>query len=73
MPGPGGGETPFPVETMIRPGPSDISPLPPCQMPASLSVTPVSSPHSVVALVLTFTPSTNPVHGLWSQCDPNAA
>ena len=55
VPGPGGGDTPLPVEMKIRPGPSDISPPPDCQMPPSWPVTPASSVHSRTALVAKLT------------------
>ena len=60
VPLPGAGEMPLPEVTKIRPDPSDITPPPPSQMPASLSLTPDSSVHRVIALVVTFTPDTNP-------------
>jgi len=60
VPLPGAGEMPLPEVTKIRPAPSDITPPPPCQMPASFSLTPDSSVHSVAFLVVTFTPETNP-------------
>jgi len=63
---------PLPEVTKIRPEPSDITPPPPCQMPAWSSATPDSSVHRVCALVAIFTPETNPVYGWWSQWDPNA-
>ena len=65
---------PLPEVTMIRPGPSDISPPPLCQMPALLSVTPDSSVQSVdFVLSARSTAATNPAQGEWSQCEANAA
>ena len=48
VPGPGAGETPLPVATMIRPGPSETRPPPDCQMPAMPLLRPASVDHSVV-------------------------
>ena len=44
-PGPVRGEMPFPVATMMRPGPSETSPPPDCQMPAPALAFPVSVAH----------------------------
>src|SRR5215472_16103375 len=43
LPGPFGGEVPLPEVTKIRPGPSDITPPPLCQMPPASLLTPDSS------------------------------
>jgi len=53
----------LPEMKKMRPGPSLISPPPLCQMPPWLSVRPVSSDQSVIALVETLTPATKPVVG----------
>ena len=58
VPGPGAGETPLPVATMIRPGPSETRPPPDCQMPPSALDLPASVDHSVdIAGVVVFTPA----------------
>src|ERR1700710_359723 len=44
----GAGETPLPVATTIRPGPSETSPPPGCQIPASAEEEPASVDHIVV-------------------------
>jgi len=70
-PGPGAGETPLPVETKMRPEPSDMRPPPPSQMPAWVSVRPASSVHSVTAWLEVLTPATYPMYGEKSQYEPN--
>ncbi len=58
MPGPGAGETPLPVATMIRPGPSETRPPPDCQMPPSALDLPASVDQSVdIAGVVVLTPA----------------
>ncbi len=57
-PGPGAGEMPLPVESRIRPGPSEARPPPPCQMPAMPLAAESSVAHRVVARVVVLTPST---------------
>ena len=47
-PGPGAGETPLPVATMMRPAPSDTKPPPLCQTPAPSLDDPPSVDHMVV-------------------------
>src|SRR4051794_39091849 len=44
----GAGETPLPVATMMRPGPSETSPPPDCQIPASAKEEPASVDHIAV-------------------------
>lgn len=57
-PGPGAGETPFPVESRIRPGPSETRPPPLIQMLTMPLAEESSEAHRVLLRVVVFTPST---------------
>src|SRR5215212_7268975 len=61
-PGPLGAVTPLPLATKIRPGPSDIRPPPPCQIPDPVLVAPTSSDQRSTARVLMLTPATQPTY-----------
>ncbi len=70
-PGAGGGVTPLPVDTRIRPAPSETGAPPLIQIPALPSPEASSVAHSFIARVEVFTPTTKPTYGPWSQCEPN--